>query len=558
MSKETCCCGGCRGVPMDRSAATGAVIALQAKCCSCLPKNLCVVVASETTTSSAWIPLGCGAVDPVAPIQYAGSIEVGGENRTFRLRLDVRGDDCWITWEITGVGLSGERLIDPNEPPDPYQCDHGQKAAACAQFGGEWETGGYTITISEAPVLEVLNRFGCSGCNCMCRCLCMSVYSRSSEGVYTLYGTNDIVCAEIEERFEAGCGDDFHFEYPKVAKWMSNGWTVYLQEAAEHPIGDYVLNAGQEIISSPCDVRAAVWKTDALTHDVWEYGGIDVEYHFHVEAPRKGLEIKWTGRTYDENAIAEFFAWNWTISDWDLITSVNGRPGESEVNSAIRRNLEPEHTGPSGPNEGDIKIRIVSDGSLLVTDMIRVISDSCCGWRITPPEGVSFATPLPKIPFDQDTNPCPNPTGFWNATDTSGVEWFVSVGCSWCNGTCGTQATDCCPRPIGPTLFFEGVINCVNCPGAVSVPLFAGPTGGIWTGSATYCDQQLEVTFSCGGSGWQLSIQLGTCTWSGSASNTDCDPLSVDFAGTIGGGLGCCGPGGDPFANPTFTGTVFE
>jgi hypothetical protein len=542
---------------MDRSAPTQAIIELQAKCCRCIPKNLCVVVSAPGgETSSAYAPLGCGPIDDGPPIQYSATINIDGQNQPFRLRLEVREDDCYIVWSIGSGYLRGERLIDPSEPPDPYECNHGQQAAACAQFGGEWAVDGYAVTISEPQVIEVADLLGCAGCNCICRCLCVSIYSRSPTGVYTLYGTNEIVCADVTERLSPGCGDPVHFVRPKSASWTTSGWTITLQDDPVATVDSYVLHHGTEAITSLCDVRAAVWKTDGKTHAITDSGGIDVEYRFQIDADKTALQLQWVGRSFDGDSATLFYAYNWQTAAWDLIAEAAGRPNGSSINRVLQQSLDAAYTG-AGANDGKVHVRLVSTGSELITDQLRVITNACCGWSLTPPGTLTFSQPFAKVYFS-DANPCPSPTALWTATDYDGTEWFISAGCSWCNNTCGTVATGCCPRPLGPTLFFEGLIDCENCPGTVSLPLEAGPTGAIWSGETIYCGQTLTVTFFCNGSAWQITITLGACTYAGAAALTECDPLSVDFAGQIAGGLGCCGPGGDPFATPNFTGTVFE
>lgn len=550
-----CCCGACRSVPTKINAATAEVIEIQQKCCRCIPKNICFAVSIGEDTFYSFAHLGCVSDDGGDPIQYTGSITIDGELRQYKVRLSVRYDECYITWDIAALDWYGERLIDHSETADPYQCNHGQLTSACAQFGGIWEVGEYTISIAEPAVLEVVDLLGCGGCNCMCDCLCISVYSRNSAGVYTLYGTNEIVCSTITDRIEAGCGEADHFVFPKVATWESNGWTIRLGNQNEHPITTHIVHSGVEQTSPGCNTRAAVWKGDGFSHDI-SGATIDVEYRFDIDL-NTALELKWVGRSHDENSVITFLAYNWVSEEWDFVASVDGRQDDVDINRALKANLEPEHTG-TDDNDGLVYIRLtVAYGTDLITDMIRVVSDACCGFELAPPESVTLVDPPAKIVFGAET--CPNPSAFWELLDTDDNEWFISANCSWCGSTCGTVATDCCPRPLGPTLFIEIALNCPTCaPAIIALPIQSGVTLGIWSGETQVCGQTLQASFSCSGGSWSLLLNLGTCTWSGTADSVECDPFSIDFSGTLSGGLGCCGPTGDPFATPTFSATVFE
>jgi hypothetical protein len=140
---------------------------------------------------------------------------------------------------------------------------------------------------------------------------------------------------------------------------------------------------------------------------------------------------------------------------------------------------------------------------------------------------------------------CPSVFQFWNFFDQDDTEWFVSIDCSWCGGTCGGSAvTGCCPRPLSRTLFAEVEIDCPTCPNPFLVVL-TNTTTGVWDGEGVHCDQPFEMTLGCSGPGaWSLSASgAGGCSFAGSLVSADCEPLNIVFEGDFQGGIGCCGVG---------------
>ena len=558
-----CCCGGCRTPPVDPRAGVGAmqtIIEAQQYCCRCIPKQVCIAVESYDGIFQYLVPKGCGdATYEGDPIQYQTNIMIDGEEYRLNIRLSVIDEQCYITWDIPDLDLTGSRLIDPEEQSAEGVCRHGMTAKACSEFGGEWSvlSPAFTLTISEPPSLSLKDLVECAGCDCLCECLCVSVYSRNSTtGIFTLIGSNEVVCGTLSKEPVSGCGDSTFYDTPYLVSWESSGWTISLGDQYDRQIQDYILISGTESVTSPCTVRDATWIGDGRTHSV-EGEEIQVIYNWGVEH-RIAKSIKWNGRSYDENSTVKFEAWNWDTSTWVQIAIIKGRPVTTDINRGMLTNLDAVYTGTGG-DEGMVKIRLtVIDGTELHTDIIRLTTSECCSFTLIPPIDVVFEDPIPRIPLT-GTNACPSPTPFWNITDNYGTEWFISATCSWCGGTCGSVATGCCPRPIGNTLFAEITVDCPTCaPLTFVVPLSSGGTGALWSGSADVCGLTFEVNFSCTGTAWHISVDNGPCIFSGDATSTDCETFTVSFGGILGGGLGCCGSTGDPFISPSISITVIE
>lgn len=559
-----CCCGGCRTPPSDPREGAGAlqnVIEVQQYCCRCIPKQVCISITEGSTTSHVLVAKGCGsAAYEGDPIQYRALVTIGGDEVFINFRLKVIDEQCYIGWDIPDLDLSDQTLIDHTIPADEELCNYGMMSKQCAEFGGEWtvEDPALTISISDTPTLDLKDLVECAGCSCICKCLCISIYSRNATtGVFTLVGSNDVVCATLSRSTVEGCGNSEFYDTPWIAAWTSNDWTIRLGDQYDRQISEYELIAGSESVSGTCTVRDAVWIGDRNEHSITGES-IQVVYEWDIEH-RTAKSVKWLGRSYDENSVIRFDAWNWVSSQWELVTSVDGRPDSTTINRAMFSNLDADYTG-TGVDEGKVKIRLtVHYGDALHTDMIRLVTSECCAFTLTPPESITLESTPAIIPLT-GANACPSPNPSWVMTATDDTEWYVSASCSWCGGTCGTSATACCPRPIGNLLFAEVTLGCPTCaPATIVVPLSSDGSGAIWDGEVTVCGQTLSLSFSCEGTAWHISAVIsGGCNWSGDASSVDCETFTVSFSGTLTGGLGCCGPTGDPNATPSIGITVIE
>jgi len=562
-----CCCGSCMSPPGDTRIGAGSyenVRPVQQYCCRCIPKTICVAVTQAGVTQTKVVPRYCLDTTYIGdPIQYRTSAEIDGVLRTINIRLIVSGDpkQCYIGWDVVDRSLSGTILIDPEVPATT--CNHNLEPKVCSEFGGTWTVvatvdnelnSDLTIIIGEPPTVEIANVFECAGCNCICKCMCISVWSQI-ENLITIIGSNEIACATTEYLDLAGCGVAA-FRQISWLRWVSNGWTITLGERSEWPPYTRTINSGTETITGTCAFADAVWFGSDVNKHTITGTNAQIIYDWELDY-RVAKSFKWVGLTRDENATLTFDAWNWITSAWVTITTSEGRPATTSIPRAVAPKLTAAYTG-TGADKGKVRIRLTTDGSVIITDMLRVVTSECCALTLTPPEGVTPTTPLARIELT-GTNACPDPKPFWTFTDTTGTIWSVAAECSWCDGKCGSGITECCARPLPRFLFAEVMLDCVNCPGAFVIPLDSGGSGsGPWSGSVTWCGMTIDLSFACGGSGWEISGNVGSCTYSASPAPGSCDPLNVAFSALTSGGLGCCGPAGDPFAVPTISGTIIE
>lgn len=554
----SCCCGGCWIPPTDpRAATTADIIDVQQYCCRCIPRYLCATISGATgyDSSSVLLTRFCGADYEGSPIQYAGSISWDGVLVTIRVRLTVVYEVCYIEWEIPDEGESGSIAIDHSQYASEYDCAAGMTTEACVNFGGTWELSDRTLTLAPPSMLDIASNIDCAGCSCMCRCLCMSIASQESGGNFSITGSNEVVCAVLTETEYFNC-DSSRSEILKTSGWTSNGWMVRLVGGVDEPPLSRTVNTGTETSFAPCSITDLLRSGDGDAHEIADDAGtVLVTYRWDIDE-RTPLSIRWLGRSHDEYSTVEFEAYNWTTTSWDSLGTVAGRAGAVAVNRFFKSDLGTDYVG-TGLDEGTVDIRIRATGcSELQTDLLRLTTTRCCKLELIPPESVVPTTTLEKFDLSLTGN-CANPFKFWNFEDESGTTWYISIDCSWCDGTCGTVSTECCPRPVSRTLFAEVTIDCPTCiESPFVVPLIGD--GSIWDGEATHCAVPFNVSLACEGNAWTISVEgAGACSFSGTADTTDCDPFNLTFSGTFGGGVGCCGPFGGA-VTPAISITVIE
>ncbi len=561
-----CCCGGCWAPPSDaRSASTGDIIEVQHFCCRCVPKYLCVSLTSTGSYDSSSVLLSryCGSVLPGEtgqyagdPIQFRGTIYWDNEAVEINIRLAVIYDQCYIFWEIPKKSESGYRPIDPNETASSYECGAGQRIEACKQFGGTWELNDRTLVVEPPQMLDISGHIKCAGCKCMCNCMCMSIYSRSSNGSFTLTGSNEIVCADIHEAAWFNC-DESLSEVVKSAQWELDGWKVQLTGGDDGPPNIAVIREGTER-TLLCPLDRVLRFADSQEHSIdANHGVAEVEYVFeNTETDRTPLSFRWAGRSTGIDSEIVFLLYNWSTLQWESVGSVSGRPTGSIINRYFSSDIEARFIG-SGANLNKVKLRLrMQYGEELHTDLLRQRTANCCKLKLAPKSGVTPASSLSALDMSQEGN-CPTVFKFWNFFDQNNVEWFISIGCSWCGGQCGTVTTSCCPRPISRTLFAEVEITCPSCVSPFIVVL-NDVGGNVWDGDGVHCGQPFSLTLACGSGGWSIVAEgAGACSYRGNAGSADCDPFNLVFQGQFGGGIGCCGVGSMTTTTPIKI-TVFE
>jgi hypothetical protein len=470
------------------------------------------------------------------PIQFRGNVIVDERFHQIEIRLEVRNGECWLMWEIESLGWLDEKKIDQNKPADIYECDHGMKSKDCVEFGGTWEIDEQTkLVIGMPETLDLQDLIDCGGCRCMCRCLCISIWKRNPDETIELQGQNEVVCAEVSRAMIPFC-DDEEVPGPRSASWFSNGWTFQLDGGSEAWPDVATVLAGTEQDYTPCSLENLMMFIDDREHVIEAAGGsVQVEYELNIQ-DRTPLRLVWGGRSFDEDSLVTFEVYDWASSSWDLLGSVGGRAAGEPTDRTFRHDLDPEHAD----SNGDIRIRIIAvDCTELRTDQLKVITTRCCKIVPIPPYGVEFATPPAPLNL-ADIGQCPSPFKFWQLLDTSGVEWYISLECRWCGGSCGSQAVGCCPNPVPRTLFAEVQLGCTGCASsAFTVPIVA-VSPFIWEGDITFCGSVFTVRFDCD----TIFIEgAGACSFTGNPTDVSCEPFQASYSGLFGGGIGCCGVG---------------
>lgn len=549
----SCCCGGCWSPPHDSEAATSEIIAVQQYCCKCIPRFLCVSILDSYGSSSFFFTRTCSTGSGGA-VQFVGNVAIDNQSASMTIGLEVVDSLCYLKWNVSSLSLNGQSLIDHTQQASDYQCKYGMKTKACVEFGGEWDLGsGRTLTISIPNSLDIFNLIKCAGCKCMCRCLCMSIWKIPNGGSLQLIGSNELVCAELIKTPYDDCGITGFYEGDYKAVWSSSGWSVELKGGNEIVPYSRTIVAGTEQPYSPCTIGGALFYSDEYEHEITSASNTSsVIYEFDSE-DRKGLSLKWIGRSHNEDSYVVFEAYDWTSSTWITLGSVSGRPSTTTLDTFFNSNLEAKYTG-TGVNQGIIKIKLTSLNSLsLHSNLLRIITDRCCELELIPPDSVTPTSTISKVNLSQEGN-CPSPFKFWNFFDTNGDEWYITIECSWCGDSCGSVSTGCCPRTIPKTLFAEITMGCSGCAGTTTVVPIISTTSAVWDGSVYFCGQLLEVSFSCNGSNqWVITVDYGVCTYTGTSSSVSCDPFNVDFSGNLGGGIGCCPGTSDSSTSITIT-----
>jgi hypothetical protein len=578
-----CCCGSCRTIPWDRRLPTTAIQPMQGLCCRCIPIGVCVRIDeggyddfSKVLWNNCDTPLAPANEDPIL---YSGGFEALGTNDTLNIRYSVdEYDNCYITWDLVTLGLSGSKLIDNADlmdpATDPAVCD-GQRKTDCCYFGGYWEVDDefgnllFTLTISEPDLIEVRGTVQCGCCNCITNCFCLSVLERDPAVEFTYRGPRDHICATVVDDTRGDC-DGGTIEFPKSLTWAQPGgdWSVDMVSNRERPIGTANVVTGTADAYGPCSLDVLLWETDGQEHIVAGDGAGAAEIIYQANTfGDVATRLKWVGRYYAENATLEFQAWNYVTLVWDSLSiESRGRALGVTINTAAVILLDPAHTGTVAPDVGAVQIKLIlangETGAQVRTDKMRVLTESECELLLSPPYGIEPDAWLQNTSLKQSLafpNNCPDPSAVWEFTATNGIDYLIFFEPLLCGDTCGTDVFPCCNRPLPLNLIATVDLSCVGvCGNPVSVPISTGTTGSIWSGSAPSCGTEADfsVNLACttaddGSPLWTLDVTQGpgSCSFSGSAvpSDQSCDPLQLVFSGNFDTGLGCCGSTESPF-----------
>ncbi len=541
-----CCCGGCWAPPSDpRGATTADVIEVQQYCCRCIPKYLCAtVLESGHDSASVLMTRDCQADYPGSPIQFRGLVSTRTGDLTLVVRLVVSYGQCYLTYEIVETEDNGERLIDHTQRASDYDCAAGMVTEACVNFGGEFTLDdGRTLQLAPPDTFDIASNIRCAGCSCMCKCLCISVASQGADGSITIVGSNDLACAVVSTTIVTNCGGD-KIHDRKVAEWTVGDWQVRLDGDDIASPDSRTVTIGTETPFSPCVITQLLRFVDGEVHHVTATSqSAEVVYQFDI-GDKSPLHMRWMGYSRNQYSTTTIEAYNWTIGSYETLGTVDGRPSGSTDCRMFNSALDTDNVG-TGANSGIVRIRVSADYCAdLTTDLLILKTTSCCKLELSPPYWIEPTTALESFDMSQTGN-CPNVFKFWQFQDQHGTLWYVAIDCAWCGGRCGTVSTECCNRPVSRTLFAEVTISCPTCiVGTFVVPLFANTAGSLWDGTGTHCGLPFTASLACLGSNWQISVSgAGACSYTGTASTTDCDPFYLTFSGRFAGGIGCCGIG---------------
>jgi len=501
------------------------------------------------------------------------------------------GTNCWLTWDIPALGISGERLMDHEELHDagPY-CEEPcqEKTAACCDFGGEWLDvanpygNAVSIRIAKAPLISLRDEIGCGCCSCICKCACLSVYTRNNNevdgGTFTGATNSGLRCSELVVVEATACDGRVVIPSSGSVTWeeSTSGFQVVLKGKESTALDSYFVDTGTEVTPT-CDVHFLLLGADSEVHEITgASGSVVARYIFDTKTPQPASRFAWAGWSEGEDSSIQFEAWNWTTGEWDSVGApVEGRPPGYSIPRYVLYDLDAEHTG-TGANEGFVRLRVTgTNADRVINDMIRIDSPNSCKLHMVPPDGVGTITgTIDPVEFGE-LNDCPVPSrgAQWAFTDTTNnYDYIVNWECSICNDGCGTQAAGgcCAGSPVAGVLLAEVVLGCAGgsgCDSAFYIPLIRPFTGSIWTGVISRCGHDnVTMTLTCqsdgvGGQEWLVNFSgIGSCSFSGTAPGNaeDCPPLDLTFSGNYASGIGCCGTGGGAIVTIPITINITE
>lgn len=574
MSSGGCCCGGCLVIPWDSHSRTSAIQPMQQHCCSCVPKLLCLTLRVpddanySTRNYTALVPYSCEGVAPAgqAPVIYQGVIDIDGEVLHFEFFFEIDDyGDCSFCWKSPDLYSTGCRLIDHDEEfEDPYcETPCAMKTEACCNFGGVWHVAegswDFDLIVEPAHTLDLARKIDCAGCQCVCQCARVTVFKRTPE-IFSYVGGSEISCAKLTWLEAEHCDGKLTLRGYTPVQWYNGEWGVALTGKAGTILDGIQINAGTEVPPS-CHVSASILLADELEHviEADEYGIVDVEYVFDTFTSSKALNVTWVGRTYDENASVEAYAWNWETDEFESLGApVDGRPTTTTLDRSGKWRLEPEHTGEEEPDRGFVKIKLIAENATqLVTNRLTIESPDCCKLKLVPPSNVTLTSEPEEFSLLYPNN-CPNPTAAWEVSDDDGNEYMIAFECAWCGTSGGTpKPGGCCPSIPVPRVLTATVETECEAECGFTMPIDSGITGSIWENSVAkiYCGWSFSIRVSCafneyGEPEWGIVAEgAGGCTFNTGGGHTgptaqlveeSCDPFYLRFEGEFKHGIGCC------------------
>lgn len=197
----SCCCDGCHVQPADRAVTYGDsrtdIQPMQQYCCSCIPREVCVTVATEDSSESRSVLFrrDCTAV-PGRPVLYSGTVPFGGQDIDLEFLFVVVNRVCYLAVASVALGVNEDTPY-LRQPVDSEEsrcniCDGSRIKPYCATGRFEIHNYGVTtiVTLSAAANIALINRkpcldsYGnavdrtplrnlCGGCACICDQVCI-------------------------------------------------------------------------------------------------------------------------------------------------------------------------------------------------------------------------------------------------------------------------------------------------------------------------------------------------------------------------------------------------
>lgn len=258
------CCDDCERSPIVHYTGVSTPIQTTVKrlvnCCSCLPHYACVSITDGVSTGEALFKMYCPPTprpEEQQPIYSGSAIVVGTSVIDIEFHLVISAGECSICVKSTALGVTPSssgacRLIDDAARAAPNLfC----RLLAMDNLGyTEWTIGSYTIRLSRANHVAILNRrncidsYGrvvpdespirnlCCGCGCIAQCYCLAVYGES-------VGTfSELACLN----------DDIQWEF-------SNGMIIGLVRKANGKCAFRLIDSGNVTLASmPADIETGL------------------------------------------------------------------------------------------------------------------------------------------------------------------------------------------------------------------------------------------------------------------------------------------------------------
>lgn len=193
-----CCCGGCSQTPRDDSIEFGDLQPIQAWCCGCMPKQVCVTISNAQGDFYGIVDI----LQPCVPPDDTKTVwrgEVGVESTLVDVDFswEVEDETCYLVFKSGALGETGTNRVEMDQPkrailcPRCQGCPQDKLVPATVDFA---LAGGTTVKIRPAsntslshlerccdcpdpcnPPEEERGCPKCGNCSCICSEACITV-----------------------------------------------------------------------------------------------------------------------------------------------------------------------------------------------------------------------------------------------------------------------------------------------------------------------------------------------------------------------------------------------